>query len=169
MLRESVFRSTSTRLLCCKFHASHDEQRSALRRQTAFRGLKRDPECRHWPCATHHTSAACGDVFSLAVWRSTAYATHTWKQVKPALGSARRCRSSKEIKESNAWLDLFLPGGRVGRVCPDRPGLQPTTIRPGAADPHRLQDSPSASCQRRPSDGPRISTGTDEIASMFEF
>lgn len=70
---------------------------------------------------------------------------------------------------------FFLPGGRVGRVCPDRPGLQPTTLRPGAADPHRLPDSPSAFCQRGAvsagaSSGPRISAGTEEIASgAFEL
>lgn len=86
--------------------------------------------------------------------------------------------------QTSAWLrstaplmlgrTSFLPGGRVGRVSPDWPSLQPTTVRPGAADPHRLQDSATSSCQRcavsaGPSDGPRISTGTDEIASMFGF
>lgn len=60
----------------------------------------------------------------------------TREQVKAALGSAWPCWSAKEIEQTNARRAFLLPGGRVGGVCPDRPGLPPTPIRPGAADPH---------------------------------
>lgn len=141
----------------------------------AFRGLKRDPECRRSRLVLlpQLWSPDSGDVLFFGCLGFSCL-RHPHVNTSQTSSSARCCRSAKEIKPTNARWDVFLPGGRVGRVCPDRPGLQPTTIRPGAADPHRLQDSPSASCQRRalsagPSDGPRISTGTDEMASVFEF